>query len=69
MKIKFIKDCSIAIYVDGSDIIPPEIEKVNKGNLYETIHVIPIFKDISEVQFGNGDISFIDVDLFEIIEE
>jgi len=69
MKIKFIKDCSIAIYVDGSDIMPPEIEEINEGDLYEVEYVIPTFKDIAEVQFGNGDISFIDFDLFEIIEE
>ena len=69
MKIKFIKDCSIAVYIEGSDITPPKIEEINEGDLYEVIYVIPTFKDIAEVQFGNGDISFIDVDLFEIIEE
>ena len=69
MKIKFIKDCSIAVYVGGSDVIAPEIEEINEGDLYEVEHVIPTFKDIAEVQFSNGDVSFIDFDLFEIIEE
>jgi hypothetical protein len=69
MKIEFIKDCYINIYSETDDTDIPIEKKMTKGEIYETKHIIPIFKDISEVKFEDDMLSFIDVDLFEIIEE
>jgi len=71
MKIEFVKDCYISVY-SGIDIdsIPISMEKkVIKGDTYEIKYITYVFKDIAEIQFEDGVLSFIDVGSFEIIEE
>lgn len=73
MKIKFLKDCYIEICVGFDDEEEPimEEEKVIEGETFEVEEIVYdiVETEFIQVQFEDGYVSFIDKQLFEVIEE
>ena len=66
MEIRFLKDCVIEVCTGFDNDESPifEEEKIEAGEIFD-IDIFEEDDEITQVQFGNGDVAFLDNTFFE----
>jgi len=70
--IKFLKNCHIECCIGFDDMEEPifEEEKILKDEVFEVelLEASSIEDEFTQIQFGNGSVSFVNKKLFEIVD-